>query len=211
MTYMTKEKFKRILLSAVAAFLIALSIGILRYTDMGVGPFVLFNLGLGNMINQPFSLVYSSVNAIIFIVILFLNRKAVGRGTVFNIFLVGPLTDFFMDLFTRLYPSPSLAFRVVFTILGAVIMAIGVAIYAGADVGVSAYDSVFITLNKKRPNISLGRARMITDATSAIIGVIGRATIGIGTVVVVLTVGPMVEFFMKNLVPKLFAAFGLSL
>ena len=74
-------------------------------------------------------------------------------------------------------------------------MAMNVSLYTSTKIGVSAYDSLFLTINKKNPKISLGKARIITDATSLIVGFLGKATLGIGTVTNMLFMGPMVEFF----------------
>ena len=112
--------------------------------------------------------------------------------------MIGPVADYSANVFANIYTNPTFASKVVILILATMVMAMNVSLYTSTDIGVSAYDSLFITINKRKPNMSLGKARILTDVISVIVGFIGKAALGIGTILNVLIMGPLVEFFTKT-------------
>ena len=192
----TSENFiRRNIISIIATILIGISIGMMRVVDFGVDPFTSLIIGIGNILNTPFRNVYPVINAGILLLIFFLNREMLGTGTLINLLLIGPVADF-TAIFISDNINPNGFFtRLLILAVALIIMAMNVSLYTSTKIGVSAYDSLFLTINKKNPQISLGKARIITDATSLIVGFLGKATLGIGTVTNMLFMGPMVEFF----------------
>ena len=193
-----KDLLKRITISIIGTIVIAVTIGIMRILALGVDPFTSFILGLCNIFNTPFRIIYPIINGLILIFIFFLNRSMIGWGTLINLILIGPVADYSASIFENIYTNPTFASKIIILIIATIVMAMNVSLYASTDIGVSAYDSLFITINKIKPNMSLGRARIITDVISVIVGFIGKAALGIGTVLNVLIMGPMVEFFTKT-------------
>ena len=113
------------------------------------------------------------------------------------------MADYTAAFIDGLYPHQTLLSKLIILLIALIIMAMNVSLYTSTKVGVSAYDSLFLTINKKNPKISLGLARIMTDSLSMIVGFIGKATLGIGTLINVFLMGPMVEFFNKNVTNKL--------
>lgn len=194
----TKDLLKRIIISFIGTFMIAVTIGVMRILVLGVDPFTSFVLGICNMVNAPFRIIYPLINGLILIFIFFLNRPMIGWGTLINLILIGPVADYSANIFENIYTNPTFASKIVILILATMVMAMNVSLYAKTDIGVSAYDSLFITINKRKANISLGKARILTDTISVIVGFIGKAALGIGTILNVLIMGPLVEFFTKT-------------
>lgn len=194
----TKDLLKRIIISIIGTFMIAVTIGIMRILALGVDPFTSLIIGICNMTNTPFRIVYPIINGLILIFIFFLNRSMIGWGTLINLILIGPVADYSANIFENIYTNPTFASKVVILILATIVMAMNVSLYASTNIGVSAYDSLFITINKRKPNMSLGKARILTDTISVIVGFIGKAALGIGTILNVLIMGPLVEFFTKT-------------
>lgn len=194
---------KRVLICIFATILIGISIGMMKLVDLGTDPFTSLIIGVGNLTNTPFRIIYPSINAIILILIFIFNRPMVGAGTLINLLIIGPVADYTAAFIDGIYPNQTLLSKLIILLIALVIMAMNVSLYTSTKVGVSAYDSLFLTINKKKPNISLGLARIMTDSLSMIMGFLGKATLGIGTLVNVFLMGPMVEFFNKNLTSKL--------
>ena len=206
----TKDLLKRITISIIGTIMIAVTIGIMRILALGVDPFTSFILGLCNIFNTPFRIIYPIINGLILIFIFFLNRSMIGWGTLINLILIGPVADYSASIFENIYTNPTFTSKIIILIIATMVMAMNVSLYASTDIGVPAYDSLFITINKIKPNMSLGRARIITDVISVIVGFIGKATLGIGTVLNVIIMGPTVEFFTKTTTKSILKAFGVK-
>ena len=134
----------------------------------------------------------------------------IGWGTLINLILIGPVADYSANVFANIYTNPTFASKVLILILATMVMAMNVSLYASTDIGVSAYDSLFITINKKKSKMNLGKARVLTDTISVIVGFIGKAALGIGTILNVLIMGPLVEFFTKTTTKSILKAFGVK-
>ena len=206
----TKDLLKRIIISIIGTFMIAVTIGIMRILALGVDPFTSFILGICNMTNTPFRIIYPIINGLILIFIFFLNRSMIGWGTLINLILIGPVADYSANIFENIYTNPTFASKIVILILATMVMAMNVSLYASTNIGVSAYDSLFITINKRKPNMSLGKARILTDTISVIVGFIGKATLGVGTILNVLIMGPLVEFFTKTTTKSILKTFAVK-
>ena len=198
MSSRTYDLLKRIFVSLVGTFFIAITIGVMRVLDLGVDPFTSLILGICNMTSLPFRIIYPILNGLILLVIFFLNRPMVGWGTLINLLMIGPVADYSAYIFGNIYTNPTFVSRIVILILATILMAMNVSLYASTNIGVSAYDSLFITINKIKANFSLGKARILTDTLSVIVGFVGKATLGVGTILNVLIMGPLVEFFSNT-------------
>lgn len=206
------DKFAtRILIALVATIFIGNSIGIMRVIAFGVDPFTSSIIGISNSSKIDFRYIYPIVNAVILILIFFLNRPMIGMGTLINLLVIGPVTDYSQMFINNLYTNPSLLKSIGLLIFANLLMAFNVSLYANVDIGVSAYDSLFITINKKNPKLSLGLSRIITDGVSILMGYLGKAPLGLGTVINLLLMGPLVEFFTKTSTKKILNMFNISL
>lgn len=206
------DKFAtRILIALLATVFIGISIGIMRVIAFGVDPFTSSIIGISNSSKIDFRYIYPIVNAVILILIFFLNRPMIGMGTLINLLVIGPVADYSQMFISNLYTSHSLAKSIRLLIFANLLMAFNVSLYANVDIGVSAYDSLFITINKKNPKLSLGLSRIITDGVSILMGYLGKAPLGLGTVINLLLMGPLVEFFTKTSTKKILNMFDISL
>jgi len=203
MNIKSSNYIKRILVCLIANILIGITIAAMRVVNLGIDPFTSLIIGVSNLSKIPFRYIYPIINAVIIILIFFLNKPMIGIGTVINLLVIGPVADYSAALIENIYNKQTFISRIIILIIALIIMSMNVSIYTSTNIGVSAYDSLFITINKKKPKISLGIARIITDSISMIVGIIGKATLGIGTLLNVFLMGPMVEFFNKNVTNKL--------
>lgn len=195
---------KRVILALVGTLIIAVSIGMVRFTDLGLNPFTAMLVGFTNLSHIEFRYIYPLVNALLIIAVLLIDKSMIGIGTILNLFLIGPVADYSLLTMENITTNPSYGFRLFILLIGILIMSLGISLYTSANVGNSAYDSVFLIINEKKPKISKGQARLITDAICVIISVFGKATLGIGTILNVLLTGPLIDVFNKYLIKKIY-------
>lgn len=75
----------------------------------------------------------------------------------------------------------------------------GTSLYFVADLGVSSYDAVALTISEKCKRIPFQYCRIITDILCVVIGFVFHVTVGIGTVITAFMMGPVIQWFNVHL------------
>lgn len=203
-------KMRRIMMSLFGVLICAVSVGIFKLAALGVDPFQSLMSGLDQLIPISFGTLYVIVNLILLSFSLLTDRHNIGIATFINLFLLGYVTQFTYDLLQKLFPAPTLLFRIACLLIGIVIICFGSALYMTADLGVSTYDAVAIVLANKWKIAKFKFCRIGTDLICVIAGIIvfllGGGTIssiptivGVGTIVTAFFMGPLIEFFNEKI------------
>lgn len=125
-----------------------------------------------------------------------LDKRYIGLATIFNLIGNGFIADISRSFIESIIVNPSFLIRVVLLISGVVIMCLAASLYFTADLGVSAYDAISkIMADKKMAQFRL--CRILTDLICVIVGFLLKASVGIGTVVTALFMGPLIQWFNK--------------
>ena len=197
-------------MSLCGVLICAVSVGIFKLAALGVDPFQSLMSGLDQLIPISFGTLYVIVNLILLSFSLLTDRHNIGIATFINLFLLGYVTQFTYDLLQKLFPAPTLLFRIACLLIGIVIICFGSALYMTADLGVSTYDAVAIVLANKWKIAKFKFCRIGTDLICVIAGIIvfllGGGTIssiptivGVGTIVTAFFMGPLIELFNEKI------------
>ena len=203
-------KMRRIMMSLFGVLICAVSVGIFKLAALGVDPFQSLMSGLDQLIPISFGTLYVIVNLILLFFSLLTDRHNIGIATFINLFLLGYVTQFTYDLLQKLFPAPTLLFRIACLLIGIAIICFGSALYMTADLGVSTYDAVAIVLANKWKIAKFKFCRIGTDLICVIAGIIvfllGGGTIssiptivGVGTIVTAFFMGPLIELFNEKI------------
>ena len=203
-------KMRRIMMSLFGVLICAVSVGIFKLAALGVDPFQSLMSGLDQLIPISFGTLYVIVNLILLSFSLLTDRHNIGIATFINLFLLGYVTQFTYDSLQKLFPTPTLLFRIACLLIGIVIICFGSALYMTADLGVSTYDAVAIVLANKWKIAKFKFCRIGTDLICVIAGIIvfllGGGTIssiptivGVGTIVTAFFMGPLIELFNEKI------------
>ena len=112
--------------------------------------------------------------------------------TIINILTIGNV----IDLTMYFLPTRDLFWlRNLYIYFGTVVFAMGVGIYIGSGLGPGPRDGIMSGISKMGPSIRA--TRIAIDFTAFMIGVLLGGSYGYGTVVMVLTVGPIVQFALE--------------
>jgi len=185
----------KITYSLIGTVFIALAVTTFRLASLGTDPYTTFNLGFSMLFNMEFGifLMYSSLLMLIYV--FFANRSLIGIGTIFNIFIVGNLSDVFVNQITSLVgPIDGLVIRIIVSVLGILFLSMGAALYIEAKEGVAPYDAMPIILADKA-GLSYRVARVIIDVSITVIGFLLGAGLGVNTVITAFFLGPFIQFF----------------
>ena len=196
-SFKSEEGRRRLLMTLAGVLVAGFSVGLFNFSGFGMDPFQVFAHGLNNLVPLSYGLFYSLVNAVLLVVVFFMDRTKIGLGTLINLFLLGYVVDFSSALWARLIPHPSVLVRAVFLILGIVIMCFGSALYFTGDLGVSTYDAIALVLSREK-KWDFRITRISTDVICTVLGVLTGAVAGIGTIVTAFFMGPLIEFFNRT-------------
>ncbi len=189
---------ERILRLLAGLWLYGVSNALLMQGALGGSPWVVFHEGAA--LRLPLSLGMIMVVVAVAVLLLWIPlRQMPGLGTVANTLLLGPFTD----LSLRMLDAPeSLLWRWLYLAGGVVICALATALYVGAQLGPGPRDGLMTGL-ARRTGWSIQRVRTVIELTVLAFGVILGGTVGVGTIIFALCVGPITQFFMRFLVTRL--------
>lgn len=130
-------------------------------------------------------------------IVFLIDKHYIGIATIFNLFGIGYIAEFTMNVLGQFYHSGPLILRVGMLIFAIILLCFASSLYFTADLGVSAYDAVALILAKKT-SVPFRLYRIGTDFICVIIGFSFHATIGIGTLITAFFMGPIIQWFIDH-------------
>ena len=188
---------KRLIMCISGVFLSGVAAGIFGFTAFGMDPFQVFAHGLWGLTPLSYGTFYVILNGILLAFMFFFNRRMIGLGTIINLFLLGYVVEYTDLILGRVFPSPSVLLRIVLMIFALVLSSLAASLYFVAEMGVSAYDWIALTISDKK-RWAFRVVRIATDFICVLTGGLLGATVGIGTVLTAFCMGPIIQFFNEN-------------
>jgi uncharacterized membrane protein YczE len=189
----TDRPVERIARCIAGLSLFGLGISLLIAANLGAAPWDVFHTGISERTGWP-------VGAIIVVVGIALLalwiplKESPGLGTVLNAFEIGLVVGVVLPVI----PEPeALVPRLLMMIGGVVIIALGSGLYIGAGLGPGPRDGLMTGLARRGLSIRLARTGI--EVLVLIAGVLLGGSIGIGTAVFALCIGPLVQVFLPRL------------
>ena len=163
-------------------------IGLMVQAGLGLGPWEVFHQGIARLTGLQLGTVSILVGIPILAAWWPLGERP-GVGTVLNILLIGSATNISLGLIPVAVGVPE---QVVMMLAGVVTVAIGSGLYLASDLGPGPRDGLMTGLHI-RYGWSIRRARTGIELTVLVAGFLAGGTIGIGTIVFALGIGPLVH------------------
>ena len=178
------------LLVGLAAF----STGIVMtlWADLGLPPWDVLHDGLRKTTPLTFGMAAIAVGVFLVVACLFAGIRP-GPGTLANMILVGVFIDLLIA--TQLGAGVGdevLVWRILMLVGGIATMGIGSALYIGAQLGTGPRDSLMVAIATKL-RVRVGVARAVVEGSALLTGWLLGGTVGIGTAVFAVTIGPAVD------------------
>ena len=163
---------------------------IIEGESLGVGPWDVLHIALFKQIGLSVGS-WSIITGLIIVVSTSLILKEWPKlATWINMILCGV----FIDCYTWILPnSTGVMSDVIYFLLGVLILGIGCALYISPKLGAGPRDSLMILFVKKW-GFSIGNVRLAMEALIALIGWLLGGPVGIGTVMIALFTGYIVQF-----------------
>ncbi len=118
--------------------------------------------------------------------------EKIGVGTLLNAICIGKFVDLFQYLGLVPWPQNQLM-GFVLLLLGQLMIALGTLCYMRAEMGCGPRDSLMVALGRQFPVLPIGAIRWGIEGTALLIGWLLGAKVGLGTVVAVISIGPILQ------------------
>jgi uncharacterized membrane protein YczE len=184
----------------LARRLLQLYIGLLVYglagalqvrSGLGLDPWDVFHQGIANHVGLQIGTVLILVGAAVLLLWIPLHQRP-GLGTISNVVLVGVAMNLSLDWL----PTPSVwEARVAYMVVGVVLTGLATGMYIGANFGAGPRDGLMTGLSRVTGR-SIRVSRTAIEVTVLAIGWLLGGTVGIGTVVFALAIGPLAQIFL---------------
>jgi uncharacterized membrane protein YczE len=162
--------------------------------DLGLPPWSVLDQGISGRTGIPSGTVSILVGALVLCAWVPLRERP-GLGTVLNILIIGVTTD----LVLLVVDTPgSGAVRLAYLVVGAFLWGPGSGLYIGADLGPGPRDGLMTGLAARGVG-SIRAVRTGIELGALTAGWFLGGSVGLGTVIVALTIGPNVQFFLPRL------------
>lgn len=159
--------------------------------------------GVRNIFGLPVSrlgTVTNVVNYTIIVIAFLLNRKYINIGTFIYTIPMGTFVGIGSKFYEFLSFPPILEFRILSSVLGCLMLFIGLGIFIAIDIGVDPFTALAMIL-KDKINSEFKTAKVICDLSSLAIGFTLGGKAGVVTVMAALFGGPTIQF-VSELVKK---------
>lgn len=161
--------------------------------NLGLSPWEVLHQGIA--VRTPLTIGLASIGVSLLVLLLWIPlRQPLGVGTVTNAVMIGV----FVDLVIFLVPQPeALVARWLLLISGIVLVGIGSGFYIGVHLGPGPRDGLMTGIARRGPSLRVARTGI--EGSALALGWVLGGTVGVGTVLFSLTIGPIVQFFLPRL------------
>ena len=176
----------------VGLFGFAAAIAFMIRSGLGLGPWDAFHVGIHRL--TGISVGTASILAGIVIVgVSMLLQARPGPGTLANMVLIGIFTDLMLEV---LPPAPGMAIGLPYHLGGIALIGLSSGMYLGARLGAGPRDGLMTAL-AARSGWSIARTRTVIELSVLGLGWAMGGTLGVGTVLFAVGVGPSVQWGMR--------------
>ena len=182
---------RRLLQLYAGLILYGVSLALQIRAGLGLDPWDVFHQGISDKTGLSFGTIVIITGALVLLAWIPLRQKP-GIGTVSNVFVLGIVVDITLSLLGDVH---GLGYQLALLTTGVVLNAIAGAAYIGAGLGPGPRDGLMTGLVRVTGR-GVGVIRTSIEVSVLSIGFILGGTVGLGTVVYALSIGPLLGFLL---------------
>lgn len=190
-----KEKIIRIIFFIFGLILLSFGISLIIKSEFGTSAWDAVSVGLFKHFNLSVGIWMNIVAVILVISSGIMLKKMPRLTTLITSIVLGGCLDFWLFSIRKITVDLTVLSIILF-LMGVVIMAFGVATYLVSKLPPNPLDYFMVCVHEKF-NISIAKARTICEGIGFILGILLSGPIGIGTIIILIMVGPTIQFLLK--------------
>ena len=172
--------------------LYGISMAFMVESGLGLNPWDVFHQGLSESTGISFGWVVILVGVPVLLLWIPLRQKP-GFGTIANLVVIGFVVD---GALAVLQPGDSMAMRVTYLLTGIALNGVASGLYIGSNLGPGPRDGLMTGLVGRFPRLSIRLVRTSIELLVLGIGFLLGGTVGVGTILYAVTIGPLVQLFL---------------
>ena len=186
-----KEVVKNMVLASFGLFIFAIGVYLTIRANIGVAPWDVLNQGL----TKRTGFLYGNVMIMVSLTVILLDvlmKEPIGMGMLLDTIVVGKTVDL-MNWLDPVSPRQTVWGGVLLLAAVIFLLAVGMRIYMALGLGCGPRDTFLVALCKRFPKLSIGTLNVIMWATVTLIGWFLGGQVGIGTVLSIVLMGPVLQ------------------
>ncbi len=168
-------------------------IAMILHAELGAAPWDMLHKGISERTGISVGFVIAIVGLLLLLLWFPLHQR-VGVGTILNATEIGVVVDLISP---HLPDTDRVITRILFLLGGVLIIAVGSGFYIGAGLGTGPRDGIMVGLSER--GISVRVARTIVEIAVGIGGIALGIRPGVGTLIFMFGIGPLVQLFLPRL------------
>ena len=197
---MKKQLFgdrRRFCVSMTGILLITFGIALFAHSYLGTDPHNAMLIRISELLSLPLGTIYWVFGGSYFVLQLIFGRRHIGIGTFVNWLISGYITSGWIKMLNTLFGSADrFTDRLIFMIIGILIISAGVSMYQSAGLGVAPYDVLSLCLSERTP-LPYFLCRVLLDSVCALVCWRLGGILGIGTIICMFGLGPFIAVFNR--------------
>ena len=182
--------------------LYGISMAFMVESGLGLTSWDVFHQGVSKVTGLSFGWVVILAGVPILLLWIPLRQKP-GFGTIANLVVIGFVVD---GALAVLAPGESLAMRITYLVVGILLNGVATAMYIEARFGPGPRDGLMTGIVNRWPRLSIRLVRTSIELLVLAIGFLLGGTVGLGTILYALTIGPLAQLFIPAFTVKVPAA-----
>ncbi len=181
---------RRYIQAFIGITMIGIGVAFNYMANLGLGPWGVLHDGISKTINISYGQAGILTSLLALLIWIPLKQRP-GVATVFDAFWIGLTADFVINIIPD---AGSIYIQILYLMTGITLIGSGTAIYVGGDLGAGPRDGIMVGLEQL--GFKIGNARTILEFVAFSIGFLLGGKIGIASIVIVLSIGRVLQFFM---------------
>ncbi|WP_371540518.1 MULTISPECIES: membrane protein YczE [unclassified Streptomyces] len=191
-TILSRNVIRRLVQLYVGLALYGVSSALLVQAGLGLEPWGVLHQGLARLTGLRIGTVSIIVGAAVLLLWIPLRQRP-GLGTVSNVFVIGIAMDSTLDLVPAVHGLPG---RIPLMAAGILLNGAATGLYISARFGPGPRDGLMTGLHRLT-GLSIRLSRTAIEIAVVATGFILGGTLGVGTVVYALSIGPLAQIFLR--------------
>ena len=189
-----RDLIKKAIIFFLGLVITQIGVALELVSNVGSDGFTVFIQGLSKVLNVTPGISNIIILFVLLCIILVFGKSYIKIGTFICVLGTGPILDLFILLLDNFNISEmNLIVRCLFVVLSSIIIAIGFSILSSTSLGVAPNDIIPFMI-KDKSNYQYKWIRMTLDFSYLVVGFILGGVIGIGTIILAVTLGPFIQF-----------------
>ena len=207
--YQKEHFWLRLGVVLLAVFGMGFALSLLLLVDMGTDPCSMMNKAISAKTGMSFGNWQALMNTVLLVLVVIFGGRNLGFGTLANMFLIGYFVDFFTWIWNRVLPADfftTLPVRIAVLNPTVKLFILTADLKIDEDMRTAPYDAIPIIISGHLPKVPFKVIRIAFDFSVTMIGFSFGGKIGAMTVIMILALGPVIQWLgdiMKKHFPAL--------